>query len=76
VDWILSQFSKNRIEARKKYREFVLAALNMSESPLKKVEDSYLSLADKVLLKLELLIYRSKSLPVSSGFIAKQDKTL
>ncbi len=37
VDWILSQFSKNRIEARQKYREFVLDALDMSESPFEKV---------------------------------------
>ena len=37
VDWILSQFSKNRIEVQKKYREFVLDALDMSESPFEKV---------------------------------------
>jgi len=37
VDWILSQFSKNRIEAQQKYREFVLDALDMSASPFEKV---------------------------------------
>ncbi|OEU74477.1 MAG: addiction module toxin RelE [Desulfuromonadales bacterium C00003068] len=37
VDWVLSQFSYKRVEARQKYREFVLDALNMSESPLKQV---------------------------------------
>ncbi len=37
VDWVLSQFSKNRIEAQQKYREFVLDALEMSTSPFEKV---------------------------------------
>lgn len=50
VDWVLSQFSKNKIEAQQKYREFVLDALGMSASPFEKVVGQ-LILGGKVLLK-------------------------
>jgi REP element-mobilizing transposase RayT len=37
VDWVLSQFSKRRIESQKSYRDFVFDGLEVEDSPLKKV---------------------------------------
>ncbi|MDD2558808.1 MAG: helix-turn-helix domain-containing protein [Desulfuromonas sp.] len=37
VDLVLSQFSKRRTEAQKRYRDFVLDGLEVEDSPLKKV---------------------------------------